>query len=374
MKAKVCLGIMIAILFITGCGGGMRISPVPTPNHAGSRFVYIVDSIQNSVSGYSIDATSGALTSVGAAVPADNAPIYAAATPDGNFLYVANADLSSKGVSGYRIDPMTGVLTPTSPVTFPITGDSQPLGIIVDPTSTHVYTANSASISAFAIDPASGTLTDVPGTPIYSAVANSQFQNIAITPNGQFLYATDAGNNFVWAHAINSTGLPVRLPTPVHTGAFPEGIVVDPTGRFVYVANWQTDDLSMYAIAPGTGVLQPVAGTIFVAKGCGPQELAIDPAGKSLFASCSGLSTIARFSIDPNTGELIPSPPAFSTGLATAPRGLAVDASGLFLYSAWNSQNKAGVTAIGMNGMLSPGAPATATGRGPLGVVVSGHQ
>jgi len=373
VKAKVCLGAVSAALSaIAGCGCGMHAVP-PPPVPASSRFLYVVNSIQGSVSGFSIDARSGALTSVGAAVPADDSPIYAAATPDGKFLYVANANSGANGVSGYRIDPMSGVLTPTSPAAFGITGDSDPFGIVVDSSSTHVYTANPGSVSAFTINPATGALADVPGTPVSSPSPNSLLANLALTPNDQFLYATDSGNNIVWAYTLSATGLPRLLPAPILAGTFPQGIVVDPSGRFVYVANWQSDDLSVYTIT-GTGMLLSAARTTPVARGCGPQELAVDPAGKFLFVSCSGLGTIARFAIDATTGALTQGNPAFSTGQGTAPRGLAVDASGLFLYSAWNTQNRAGVAAIGANGTLTPVLPNPATGRGPLGVVVSGRQ
>jgi DNA-binding beta-propeller fold protein YncE len=57
-----------------------------------------------------------------------------------------------------RINSATGVLTPMTPAKFNTTGGSQPLGIAIDPTSMHVYTADVSSISAFNIDPATGAL------------------------------------------------------------------------------------------------------------------------------------------------------------------------------------------------------------------------
>jgi hypothetical protein len=65
---------------------------------------------------------------------------------------------------------------------------------------------------------------------------------------------------------------------------------------------------------------------------------------------------------------------SFATGQFTQPRGIAVDRSGLFIYSAWNQQNRAGTTAIAANGDLTPVDGTPATGRGPLGVALSGQQ
>ena len=355
---------------MAGCGGGMNPIPNPTPSH--SKFLYVVDSIANSVSSFQINSARGTLTPSGPAVPADEAPIYAAASPDGKFLYVANAGSSSNGVSAYRIDPNTGVLTPTSPATFATTGDSEPLGIVVDPSSRHVYTANAGGISAFLIDPATGNLSDLPGTPV-AAPPDTLFENLAITPDGRFLYVTDAQGRQVFSYAIDATGLPHGLGVAAPAGKSPEGIAVSPSGRFVYVANWNSDDVSTYVITPNTGVLVPAARTTPTQAHCGPQELAIDPASRFVFVSCAGLSSIDQFAIDPASGKLTPRA-NLSTGQFTQPRGLAVDASGTLVFSAWNMQNKAAAAAVGSDGALSAIPGAASTGRGPLGVALAGSQ
>jgi DNA-binding beta-propeller fold protein YncE len=344
--------------------------PIPAVTH--SKFLYVVNSIEKSVIGYSINGATGALTAVGPAVPADDAPIYAAATPDGKFLYVANAGTNSKGVSGYRIDPATGVLTPMTPAAFPTTGSSEPLSIVVDPASTRVYTTNAVSISAFAINPQTGALTDVPGTPV-AAPSNALLYGLAITPDGRFLYATEINNHQVLSFSIDAAGLPHLMGDPLRTGDFPAQVAVDPSGKFVYVANWISNDISRFSITPGTGVLVPAAQTTPVDLHCGPQEIAVDPTSRFVFVSCSGIGKIDQFGLNTTTGFLTPMT-SFATGQFTQPRGIAVDRSGLFIYSAWNQQNRAGTTAIAANGDLTPVDGTPATGRGPLGVALSGQQ
>jgi 6-phosphogluconolactonase (cycloisomerase 2 family) len=119
-------GFLLVVLLALGCGGPMQApsansnppttQPAPTANHASSKFLYVVNSIEKTVQGFAIDAATGALNAVGPAVAADDAPIYAAATPDGKFLYVANAGTDAIGVSGYRVDGLRGSLMPTVPV------------------------------------------------------------------------------------------------------------------------------------------------------------------------------------------------------------------------------------------------------------------
>lgn len=373
MSGKAIAFLSIVALGLSGCGGSMvPVQPHPGVNHAGSKFFYVVNSIEASVRGFSIQPDTGVLAPVGPAVPADEAPLYAAATPDGKFLYVANAGTNALGVSGYRINPSTGVITPTSPAEFQVTGDSQPVGIVADVASTHIYTANVQTVSAFAIDPASGNLSDIPGTPV-SVPTTAQLVAIALTPDNRFLYATDIINNRVWEFEITPSSLPRLLDSSASTGRYPAGIAVDPSGRFVYVTDWMSNDISVFAVNSGTGILTSSGPPIPAEPECGPQEVAVDPSSRILFVSCAGISRIGRFAIDSTSGELT-ALNSFSTGQFTAPRGIAIDASGSYLYSAWNTQNKAGSAAVGANGSLTAVPATPASGRGPIGVALSGHQ
>jgi len=382
IKATVKIaGFLLVVLLALGCGGPMQgpvasSTPPTTPptspaNRASSKFLYVVNSIEKTVQGFAIDAATGTLASTGPALAADDAPIYAASTPDGKFLYVANAGSKAIGVSAYRIDGLRGSLMPTTPAEFATTGDAEPFGVVVDPTSTHVYTTNLHSVSAFSIDPATGALSDVPGTPV--AIPNTNLLGtLAITPDGRYLYAADIQNNSLWQFAITSSGLPQRMGA-VATGDYPVGVVADPSGKFVYVANWRSNDVSRYSITAATGVLVAGTSTTAAPEGCGPQELAVDPMSQHLFVSCAGLSSIARFAMDSSSGDLS-GMMSFSTGQFTAPRGIAVDGSGGFLYSAWNMQNRAGAAAIDSGGSLNAVSGAVMTGRGPIGVALSGRQ
>jgi 6-phosphogluconolactonase (cycloisomerase 2 family) len=70
----------------------------------------VVNLNSNNVSGYTINATTGALTPIGGSpFAAGSAPNSVAVDPTGKFAYVANPN--SNNVSGYTIDPTTGALT-----------------------------------------------------------------------------------------------------------------------------------------------------------------------------------------------------------------------------------------------------------------------
>ena len=108
----------------------------------------------SSVSMYTINNTSGALTSIGM-IAAGTGPDSLAVDPAGKFAYVTN--FGSNDVSMYTIDATTGGLTPSGTIA---TGLS-PTSIVIHPSGKFAYVTNSGSnsVSMYSIDSATGTLT-----------------------------------------------------------------------------------------------------------------------------------------------------------------------------------------------------------------------
>ncbi|HNI91298.1 MAG TPA: beta-propeller fold lactonase family protein, partial [Leptospiraceae bacterium] len=79
------------------------------------KFVYVANNTTPTISGFSINQSTGAVTSIGSAVATGAAPGGIAVDPTGKFLYVTNGGPAT--VSGYSINATTGVLTavPGSP-------------------------------------------------------------------------------------------------------------------------------------------------------------------------------------------------------------------------------------------------------------------
>jgi len=83
--------------------------------------------------------------------------------PLGTFAYVTNAD--SDNISAYTIDPQTGALISING--SPFSAGLSPNSAVVDPSRKFFYVNNagSANISAYTIDSATGTLTQIAGSP-----------------------------------------------------------------------------------------------------------------------------------------------------------------------------------------------------------------
>jgi 6-phosphogluconolactonase len=103
-------------------------------------------------------APSGALNPVPGSFAAGRNPIAPAVDSSGKFLYVGNNQDST--VSGFTIDASTGALTPMGPP-IPVAGV---LFTTVDVSGKFLYVAGTG-VSGFTINAATGALTQIPGSP-----------------------------------------------------------------------------------------------------------------------------------------------------------------------------------------------------------------
>src|SRR4051794_25550717 len=86
----------------------------------------------------------------------------------------------------------------------------------------------------------------------------------------------------------------------VPTGGRPTSFTVDPSGRFAYVANIKSNNISAYAVDAARGVLRPVAGSPFRA-GTHPYSVTIHPSGALAFVANQHSNDISVYRIDAAT-------------------------------------------------------------------------
>jgi 6-phosphogluconolactonase len=180
--------------FTIGSGGALTpsngspyqagVKPTSIASDPTDRFVYVTDFASNQLIGYGIQGGSMLSFLINGPFKTGNEPQSVAIDPRGKYMYVANALDSS--VSAYLIDLSTGTpsaaVNPTGSATN--STDTQPLSIAVDPAlGRFVYTANflGNSVSGFRLDPNAGNLTPTQATPYPS---DQKPTAIAIVPHG----------------------------------------------------------------------------------------------------------------------------------------------------------------------------------------------
>jgi 6-phosphogluconolactonase (cycloisomerase 2 family) len=128
----------------------------------------------------------------------------------------------------------------------------------------------------------------------------------------------------------------------------------------MYVANTQSDSISIFAISPPNtppGTLQQVIGSPLDDIYSDPFALLLDPKGQFLYVANQGSSNVAVYSIDSTTGlptALTTSTSAFAFTTEGSPSFLVEDPNGNYLFVG-NQGSSAGIQAFGVNsGNLNP--------------------
>jgi 6-phosphogluconolactonase len=210
-------------------------------------------------------------------------------------------------VSAYRIAE-NGALSPV--IGSPFAGQGTfATSLAVDPFSRSVYVTNTIAnpqseiVSAYSINPTTGALTPVAGSPFPGGIS------VAVDLLGRFVYVANVFN-YIWAYRIDENG----ALTPVPGSPFPDlnnpfSVTVDRLGRFAYVVNSENGgstigSVSAFRIEPD-GALTPVKGSPFSTGGLDPLLAAVDQFRSFVYVTNFNSNNVSAFRIEPD-GALTP--------------------------------------------------------------------
>lgn len=151
----------------------------------------------------------------------------------------------------------------------------------------------------------------------------------------------------IHVYTVNSsTGAITEVPgSPFNGGLIPEQLVADPTGRFVYVTNEQSEDITGFSVDPSSGALSELPGSPYSIgtppNMSAPVTAAVDPTGRFLYVFASSVANGAleeflyEYTIDKLTGVLTAassSPTPWASGPGMLAVSIAFDPAGNYAY------------------------------------------
>ena len=337
----------------------------------GNGSLYVTTQGDSLITPYTIDLGTGKFTANGKAVATDSVPSAVALSPKGDALFVANS--ASNSVTAYGVNS-GGMLAAAGSTQ---TGGTDPVSMAVDAAGhLFVVNEGSANISIFTVsgtglaqaglfstvrgttgtdpsaiaitpngkflyvtDKVDGTVTEynvdssgnlsqpvsspVGATPTAVIVSNLTVSN---TPSSNFLYvANGSSSNNISAFSIcdNPSTTCVTNPpdgaltavagSPFAAGLSPVAMALDPSSKFLYVADAQSNQVSQYRISTGTGVLTPLPNSP-IGSGTSPVWIAVRLGSATVkstggtttyvYVANQGSNTISAYSYDSTVGQL----------------------------------------------------------------------
>lgn len=289
------------------------------------------------------DAASGKLGPLSVAAEIVN-PSFVAPHPNGRFLYAVSEENGGGSVSAFSIDPKTGTLTFLNKVSSHGKG---PCYVRVDKTGKAVMVANYSS-GSFAVLPiavdgklgeASSFIQDEGKGTNPARQERPHAHSLNPSPDNRFAVGADLGLDklFIFKfEAAEGTLTPNEPPfATVKPGSGPRHFAFHPNGKFAYVTNEMASTVVAFGWNATRGELhelQTVSTLPADFKGeTTTAEIQVHPSGKFLYDSNRGADSIAVFSIDPRKGTLTAVDNTPTQG--KEPRGFGIDPTGSFLIT-----------------------------------------
>jgi len=246
-------------------------------NSSGTSLYYgsnsFVGVVAQGIGALTSDPGSGALSGVsGSPFPANRLPLFVLVHPSGQFLYTE--DISPAGVpvspplmsvSGYSIDATTGALAPVPGSPFSPTSSAEATGFVVHPSGTFLYASTGVAangILAWNVDATTGKLIAMPGAPFLPGVAT---YNATFDPSGRFLYASAGPSGGILGFSVDAnTGALTSLNgSPFFSTSVLVSLAVDPSGQWL-VASGSDNAIHVFSLDAATKMPTAMVGSTAV--------------------------------------------------------------------------------------------------------------
>ncbi len=205
--------------------------------------------------------------------------------------FVLCADLGTDKINIYKFDEKTGKIVPNDPAFGTVKGGSGPRHLLFNPNGKVLYCINEmgGSVTAFNWDAAKGTLTEFQTISTLPAdfKAFNKDAELALHPNGKFLYASARGHDSIAVFAIDAKTGGLSLVQDISTsGKTPRYIGFDPTGKWMIAGNQDSNTAVIYSVDETTGKLaqkgEPVAAPAPICMSFLPATVSASAPGKKM--------------------------------------------------------------------------------------------
>jgi 6-phosphogluconolactonase len=287
-------------------------------------YIYVGNGNNRYMAGFGVSSTGSLSVLPGSPYNNGVAVICSAVAPGNHFLYAG----TTSGIFIYAINS-DGSITVQNGGNI-AAQDVIPTALQIDSTGNYLLAAGvsttftAQAVGIYQINATTGLVTAVSGSPLALYTGNASTPTVLtptamlITPNNSLVYVSLASLGVqiltLGSGGALSTGASASLLLPYSTSSSPAdyGLASDPSSKFLFVAEFNT---GLRVLSIGTnGGLTEVSGSPFAA-GTGPAGVILDPAGSYVYVANKGSNSISGFTLNATSGKLTPiSGSPFSSG------------------------------------------------------------
>lgn len=286
--------------------------------HPNKKFLYAVNEGKATISAFAIDAKSGNLTFLNSQPSKGGAPCHLVVDPTGKNVLAANYSGGSCICIPIEAD---GKLSEKSSFQQHMAPKKNGHSIHVDQANKFALCCDLGQdkVVIYAFDSGKGTLTPHGA---FDTPKGAGPRHFAWHPDGKTAYINGESNLTIIAcaydaakGALTQKQVLSTLPADVaRKGGSTAETVVHPSGKFVYVSNRDPyNSIAIFSIDPQSRELKAVGHQAMGIKT--PRNFAIEPTGKYMLVANQSGGNVIVFGIDQATGELTPT--AASTKVAS---------------------------------------------------------
>lgn len=304
------------LAFIGSVAAGAANGPVGIATGLAAKYIYAVNSADGKVHQYTINQNTGGLSSIGTGtIAAGSSPQWIALTPNAQFAYVTNSGDGT--VSPYTVNTTTGALS-TNGNAISSALLKKPTTAVASSTFLYVTDDTKSSIVSFPIN-ADGTLGVGTSTALPAGASPGP---VVIDPTGSFVYVTDQARGVVYFLTIGTSSLTLSNSYTATT-AGSAGLAFAQTGgnTYLYVANPTAVPATLTGFfVNGDGTLNLLSGTPYADPSLSqPTGVVVDPTGTNLYVANQGNGTISQFLISSVDGSLGIGVPVATESITSGP-------------------------------------------------------
>ena len=255
----------------------------------------------NGIYAYVINSNGSiAVQNGGSAVAQDLVATQMQVDSTGNYLLASGfgTSIAAQAIGIYIINMSTGLLTAVGGSPIPLyTGNGStpavvtPTGLLITPNNAYVY-VSLGTLGVQILTLGTGGALAAGGSPLLllpiSTSASPSDQGLASDPLSAFLFVSEINTGLRVLSIGTGGSLKEVSGSPYAVGTGATGVIVDPTGSYVYVANKGSNNISAFTLIAASGKLTAVAGSPFASGGQLPIAMVNDNTKKFVAVINSG--------------------------------------------------------------------------------------